>query len=723
MATLILTAVGTAVGGPIGGAIGALIGQQADVALFAPKRRQGPRLGELAVQTSSYSTAIPKIFGRMRVAGTVIWATDLQERRSTSGGGKGQPKTTNYSYSASFAVALSARPVRAVRRIWADGKLLRGAAGDFKSRTKYRVYFGDEDQAADPLIASAEGIGNAPAFRGIAYAMFEDFELADYGNRIPSLTFEVVVEEGPVAIGAIAEELSGGVVAGGETPTVTGFAAGGNSVRAAIEPFSELMGLPLLEEAGRLRLTRAVAAPLDIAAGEEGAAARGSGGRTEMDRRASASVAGEVSVAYHDAERDYQTGLQRAGRGEGAVVEQNALAAVLTPSEAKAIAEARLAALLASRTSGKIFLPPRRAGLQPGQLLRLPGQAGTWRVSRKTIGAGGLVSLDLARLAAGSLAVVEADSGRASAPRDVRIGATTLRLLDLPLYGEPTDRVRLYAFAAGAEEGWRRAELTASFDGGVSWTAVGGTGAPAVIGRAVTVLGKAGSALTDLRSSVEIELLNEGMWLESRSDAALSAGANLAAIGEELVQFGMAEALGERRFRLSRLLRGRRGTEWASAGHGFGDDFVLIEVDCAAIVEPPAGFLGADLLLSASGVGDAVPVEARRFVTGETVRPPAPVHLQALRLANGDVAISWIRRSRGGWNWASGSDTPLGEEREAYLVEIRGAGAARTETVGEPGFLYGAADQDTDGNEGALQISARQLGRAASSRWTHISLP
>ncbi len=104
-----------------------------------------------------------------------------------------------------------------MRRIWADGKLLRGAAGDFKSRTGFRLYNGSEDQPVDPLIASVEGIGTTPAFRGTAYAMFEDFELADYGNRIPSLTFELVADSAPVAIGRVAEEISGGEVADGGT--------------------------------------------------------------------------------------------------------------------------------------------------------------------------------------------------------------------------------------------------------------------------------------------------------------------------------------------------------------------------------------------------------------------------------------------------------------------------------------------------------------------------
>ena len=77
MATLVLTAVGSAIGGPIGGAIGAIIGQQVDQnILFRPKGREGPRLQELAVQTSSYGSQIPRIYGKMRVAGTVVWATE-----------------------------------------------------------------------------------------------------------------------------------------------------------------------------------------------------------------------------------------------------------------------------------------------------------------------------------------------------------------------------------------------------------------------------------------------------------------------------------------------------------------------------------------------------------------------------------------------------------------------------------------------------------------------
>ncbi|WP_243406241.1 phage tail protein [Sphingosinicella sp. YJ22] len=381
MATLVLTTVGTMVGGPIGGAIGAVLGQAIDQRLFAPKARHGPRLGDLSVQTSAYGSAIPKIFGTMRVAGTVIWSTEIIERRATSGGGKGRPGTVDYSYGASFAVALSGRPIAEVRRIWADGKLLRGAAGDWKAKTGFRFYPGSENQVPDPLIASAEGTGLAPAFRGIAYVMFEELELADFGNRIPSLSFEVVADPGPVTIGAVAEELSGGALAAGETPALAGFAAGGDSVRAAIEDLAGIVPLSIADDGSQLVISLA-SEPVQVVAAQEEA------GRRKVERRAAATLPREVTVTYYDAARDYQTGLQRATAAGGAEArgEQRALPAVLDAAAAKAIAERRLECLWVGRTSATVTLGWSRAELRAGTLVELEGEGGMWPSSGRRSG-------------------------------------------------------------------------------------------------------------------------------------------------------------------------------------------------------------------------------------------------------------------------------------------------------------------------------------------------
>ena len=189
MATLVLGAIGTLIGGPLGGAIGALAGRQVDSLIFRPAGREGPRLKDLSISTSSYGQPIPQVYGTARVAGTIVWATDLIESRSSSGGGKGSPKVTSFSYSSSFAVALSSRPIARVGRIWADGQLLRGAAGDLKVGGTLRVYTGVADQPVDPLLA-AGAEGTSPAYRGWAYVVFEGLHLADFGNRIPALSFE-----------------------------------------------------------------------------------------------------------------------------------------------------------------------------------------------------------------------------------------------------------------------------------------------------------------------------------------------------------------------------------------------------------------------------------------------------------------------------------------------------------------------------------------------------
>lgn len=710
MATLILTTVGTVIGGPIGGAVGAVLGQAVDQRLFAPKARHGPRLGDLAVQGSSYGSQIPKLFGTMRVAGTVIWATDLIETKASSGGGKGRPKTVGYSYAANFAVALSARAVTSVGRIWADGKLLRGAGGDFKTAIgDFRLHRGGEDQEVDPLIASAEGIGLSPAYRGTAYALFEELQLEDYGNRIPSLSFEVEADAAAPSIGAIAAELSGGAVVDGETPVLAGYAATGDSVRSAVEALADVLPLTLAESAGTLRLGVAAAPAVPITR-------FACSGPWEISRRAAASVTGEVSLSYYDTARDHQAGLQRAFRaGPAARADRRALAAAIEAQDAKAFAEARLDSLWAARTTAKLRLGWRGLSLTPGTVASLEGVPGRWRVERWLLGPMTL-DLELTRVPDHRRFASRASPGRAVSQPDVAHGPTVLRLFDLPLSRDP-EGPWLAAVAAGTSPGWRRALLTASFDGGASWQDIGPSAAPAVVGVVASAPAPAGSALFDEVNVLEVELLHAGMDLQGRTDSALAMGANLAVAGSELLQFGRAERIGERRYRLSRLLRGRRGTEWAAGSHEAGETFALLDPAAVLPVAVPAGAVGAEAVRAAVGIGDeAAGVRASSILTGESLRPPPPVHLVARRLAGGDVSVSWTRRSRLGWTWQSGSDTPLAEEREAYVITFASDAATRTFTVAAPSLLYSAAEQAADGLARPLTICVSQNGTHSTSR-------
>jgi hypothetical protein len=318
MATLLLSGIGTLVGGPLGGALGALVGQQVDQAVIGSKTRQGPRLKDLAVQASSYGAAIPRLYGRMRVAGSVIWATDLKEQRESQGGGKGRPKTVTYSYSSSFAVALSSRPISGVGRIWADGSLLRGTDGTLKVAGTFRLYSGHGDQEPDPLVAAAEGQGRCPAHRGIAYAVFEDLQLAEFGNRIPSLSFEVFADDGEVGLTTILSESTPRAAVSSLPGSVAGFSVDGGSAADLIEIIDAVIPLSCTTQGEDLAIgpaepisAPALLLPPSVPQRGDEASSTSSG---DARRREALPPARLAAVRYYDTERDYQPSIQR-GRG------------------------------------------------------------------------------------------------------------------------------------------------------------------------------------------------------------------------------------------------------------------------------------------------------------------------------------------------------------------------------------------------------------------------
>jgi hypothetical protein len=214
MATLALSAVGAAAGSAllpggfsllgatltgaaIGRAVGGIAGAYIDQALFGASGqdvvRDGPRLADLNVTASTEGADIPRVYGRARLGGQIIWATRFEEEAATtSAGGSGKglntsggASTTNYRYYANFAVALCEGEITRLGRVWADGDEL--TLSDYA----YRVYPGSATQMPDSLIEATEGAGNAPAYRGLAYVVFERLPLADFGNRVPQLNFEV----------------------------------------------------------------------------------------------------------------------------------------------------------------------------------------------------------------------------------------------------------------------------------------------------------------------------------------------------------------------------------------------------------------------------------------------------------------------------------------------------------------------------------------------------
>lgn len=202
MATIVLQAVGAAIGGifgPVGAAIGAGLGAMGgyavDTAIINSTRHmEGARLNSGRVATAEEGASLPFVYGTARLSGTLIWATRFEEKKTTERqGGKGGPKVTSYSYFGNAAYALCEGEIAGIRRVWADGQELDLTEIDM------RIYRGTQTQEPDPLIEAKQGAGNAPAYRGTAYVVFERIPLDDFGNRLPQFQFEVMRPVGKLA--------------------------------------------------------------------------------------------------------------------------------------------------------------------------------------------------------------------------------------------------------------------------------------------------------------------------------------------------------------------------------------------------------------------------------------------------------------------------------------------------------------------------------------------
>ncbi len=183
--------------------IGAVVSMVVNAIVNKPEDvvQTGPRLEDLTIQTSTYGVSLPIVYGTVRIAGNVIWSTNKIETKTVkkSGGKGGGPKVTQttYTYAASFAIALCEGEITGIRRIWNHGKLVYDISETNTESTgllndKFVTYKGTQTQLPDPTIESIEGVGKTPAYRGMAYVVFNNLELAEFGNTLPNLTFEVI---------------------------------------------------------------------------------------------------------------------------------------------------------------------------------------------------------------------------------------------------------------------------------------------------------------------------------------------------------------------------------------------------------------------------------------------------------------------------------------------------------------------------------------------------
>lgn len=684
MATMMFSTIGQAVGGPLGAAVGAMVGSTVDRSIFGGR---GKSANDLLVQRSAYGEAIPRLYGRTRQAGIVIWALPLARGGNKGGGRK--------AWATSFAVALSSRPILDVGRIWADGREIRDADGQFGLPVRMRVYHGDGRQEPDPAILAAEGMGQAPGYQRLAYVVFEELDLGPFGNRIPNLSFEVIADdlepgEWLADLGALSGIL---VLPNGMDNGAVGYAASTVRWRQDTETLARLCGAEVRFSGGNACIS-ATGRTITIPETEIGAIEPG-GDAKPIRRAAAGERPASLTFGYADPERDYQAGRQSATRGRiGAALVSDA-PVTTSASMARATADRLLRKAETSIATLEISLSWRWLDVTAGDILVLGERSERWRVVRRGI-EGMLVRLELVR-----------------EPHDIDIwqhGGDSGRALPAPVLPAPPSIISVFEtpvplragvsdsglwVSATGEKGWRGAEM--------HWTVgdnpvfLGEIPSAVPGGILLEALAAGPATIWDEAASVVIRLDQPDESFEGREAEAILAGANLIRIGAELLQFRDCKPVGDGVVRLSGLLRGRYGTEYAIATQPPGTRVQGILPEQALFLPLGNDAIGRAVRILAAGAGDPPGgTEALHIYAGGGAAPLAPAHVQIRRTLSGDIRLSWIPRDRQWFEWSADTNSVDQLFRCRFRTSVVQDVVEKTRFIDGTDFTYSADDQQED---------------------------
>ena len=464
---------------------------------------------------------------------------------------------------------------------------------------------------------------------------------------------------------------------------------------------------------------QAAAVPWSARSHRIAASVRGGEPVFELTRSPVAETADRVTMGFLRADVDYQPGAATAVAPEAAKSRsfQTSVPIVFSEGEAKAIAERALSEGQVARDSLACALPPSKLAVTPGDLVAFAGlgASGLFRIDR--IEEAGHRSVRAVRI---EPEVYRAPYRQIAAKRPRVIAAQTpidVAFLDLPLLTGSEDPVS--PFVAVSKSPWAGpvAVFSSSEDDGYAFDRE--LARPAVFGTLLDDL-PAGQPGLWMRATVRVRVASGR--LQSRGEAEVLNGANVAAVqfgsvGDwEVVQFRTAELIGPNEYRLSELLRGQAGTDGVMpATWPAGSDFVLID-GAVGQVQVPMSARGLERHFRVGpaqrAYDDASYAHVVETCMGVGLRPYRPTHLSARRSGDGAIELRWMRRTRvDGDSWL-GSDVPLGEDGEVYLVKLRsGEILVREVETTSPFYRYSIAEQVADEVEADVSFEVAQVSR------------
>ncbi len=582
------------------------------------------------------------------------------------------------------------------------------------------MYLGTETQTQNSVIVGHEGATNVPGYRGVVYAVFNDFKLTPFGNRIPNLWQAQITRDSTDDL----QDIVGDILTESELESseyditgLSGITCGGYATRGPIPSADQLRPLMLAydivhqEADGVISFLRKTATDEVTLALEDFTAREESQEPDEPFRLRDSDAGGqyaEIDVKYVDDENDYQPGSERERRRTSHRSTEKRvlnLAITMDGSQARDIAAKVLWMSWVGKRTAAIALPGSYLHLQENDRVTWSYNSETYKGSIAEIieGVNGVSVLQvqvedqtLLTHSSSHTTKTTTDPGFYYAPEmsvEV-IDSVCLRDADAETAG-----AYVVAAADNFTESYQGAVIFESNDNSNYNELIDPYATMATMGIATTTLNNQDdeSARWDNGSSVTV-LLYEGE-LESKTADEVRAGANRAIIGEEVVGFTTATLNGDGTYTISGFLRGLANTEYAGNDHTDGERFVMLDVLGVEFFTHAISSVGqTKYYKSVASGGEITDAPARTVVLGGgTILPPSPVHVRGVRNSSGDLDIHWRRKSRSYFTWYKLSDPPLYEDSESYEIDIMsGSTVLRTITSSSNTTTYTAAQQTTD---------------------------
>jgi hypothetical protein len=574
----------------------------------------------------------------------------------------------------------------------------------------YNLHLGTEVQTADSIMEAVEGVGNVPAYRGMAYIVFQDMYLGDFGNRPPNLNFEVttattslqtIVENISTESGIAAADVDATDLAG---LTVTGYSIESvSSGRNKIEPLMTVFNFDGVERDGKVYfLRRTTSGAISIPYEDLGAH------ESESVEPLTITIADElemprsVSVQYVSSDFDYQTqSMQSRRQLSNSKNETNiSVPIVMTDAQAQALAEKLLYEAWINRTGYETVLGPKYADVTPGKVLSITDDEDnihTCVVTNSNYGKPGINKISAIAIDAVTYASANRTPDSNIVPGDGSAATQVyIEFLDLPKLPDDTSATdNIYIAATG--QVYQGVDVYTSADGGSTYTLLKQHLKQATMGYTLTELGAGTEYIFDNKNTVDVVVLNG--TLSSRPKIDVLNGYNAAVIGSEIIGFTTATLLSTNTYRLSGLLRGRLGTEDQITEHTAGDRFVLLESGAIGTIPSASWYVARTYRCGPAGVT----VSDLRFINESFTnqarlnQPWSVCHVAGTRDVSSNLTITWVRRTRYGGEWQDLADVPLNETSESYQIDVmNGATVVRTITATSQTASYSAADQTTD---------------------------